>query len=33
MKRWREGRKRFILEDFYRQMRRKTGWLMEGEKP
>ncbi|MEO1774391.1 MAG: cryptochrome/photolyase family protein [Pseudomonadota bacterium] len=30
---WREGRKRFILEDFYRQMRRKTGWLMEGEKP
>ena len=25
----REGRKRFILEDFYRQMRRRTGWLMD----
>ncbi|MEL6266090.1 MAG: cryptochrome/photolyase family protein, partial [Pseudomonadota bacterium] len=24
---WREGRKRFILEDFYRMMRRETGWL------
>ncbi|MEO0819848.1 MAG: cryptochrome/photolyase family protein [Pseudomonadota bacterium] len=30
---WREGRKRFILEDFYRRMRRKTGWLMEGDDP
>ncbi len=32
-RRWREGRKRFILEDFYRQMRRRTGWLMEGDAP
>ncbi len=29
----REGRKRFILEDFYRAMRRKTGWLMDGDAP
>ncbi len=28
-----EGRKRVILEDFYRMMRRRTGWLMEGDKP
>jgi deoxyribodipyrimidine photolyase-related protein len=27
------GRKRFILEDFYRAMRRRTGWLMEGAEP
>lgn len=31
--RMRAGRKRFILEDFYRQMRRRTGWLMDGEAP
>ncbi|MEL6219732.1 MAG: cryptochrome/photolyase family protein [Pseudomonadota bacterium] len=30
---FREGRKRFILEDFYRRMRRQTGWLMEGDQP
>ena len=29
----REGRKRFIMEDFYRQMRRRTGWLMDGDQP
>ena len=29
----RQGRRRFILEDFYRAMRRRTGWLMEGEQP
>ncbi len=28
-----EGRKRVILEDFYRMMRRRTGWLMEGDEP
>jgi deoxyribodipyrimidine photolyase-related protein len=26
-------RKRFIMEDFYRAMRRRTGWLMEGDAP
>ncbi len=30
---FREGRKRFILEDFYRRMRTRTGWLMEGDAP
>ncbi|MEM8598269.1 MAG: cryptochrome/photolyase family protein [Pseudomonadota bacterium] len=30
---WRAGRKRFILEDFYRMKRRQTGWLMEGDQP
>jgi len=30
---WLEGRKRVILEDFYRAMRRRTGWLMEGTEP
>jgi deoxyribodipyrimidine photolyase-related protein len=25
----REGRKRFVLEDFYRALRRRTGWLMD----
>jgi len=31
---FREGRKRFILEDFYRFMRRRTGYLMDGnDKP
>ena len=29
----REGRKRFILEDFYRHMRRQTGYLMADGKP
>ncbi|MBK0398931.1 cryptochrome/photolyase family protein [Limibaculum sp. M0105] len=29
----REGRRRFILEDFYRAMRKKTGWLMDGDAP
>lgn len=30
---FKEGRKRFILEDFYRQIRRQTGYLMDGDKP
>ncbi len=30
---FRSGRKRFILEDFYRAMRRQTGYLMENGKP
>lgn len=30
---FREGRKRFILEDFYRHMRRETGYLMDDSKP
>lgn len=29
----REGRNRFILEDFYRAMRRRTGWLMDCAAP
>ena len=28
-----EGRKRIVLEDFYRMMRRRTGWLMDGDHP
>ncbi|WP_417726245.1 cryptochrome/photolyase family protein [Roseovarius sp.] len=31
--RWAEGRKELRLEYFYREMRRKTGFLMEGDKP
>ncbi len=30
---WREGRRRLVLEDFYRWQRRRTGWLMEGAEP
>ncbi len=30
---WAEGRKQFRMEYFYREMRRKTGLLMEGDKP
>ncbi len=30
---FRKGRKRLVLEDFYRQMRRQTGYLMKGDKP
>ena len=30
---WAEGRKHLTMEHFYREMRRKTGLLMEGEKP
>lgn len=30
---WAEGRKSLRMEHFYRQMRRKTGLLMEGDKP
>ncbi|MEM1384586.1 MAG: cryptochrome/photolyase family protein [Pseudomonadota bacterium] len=33
LKELRSGRKRFILEDFYRALRKRTGWLMEGDKP
>ena len=29
----RAGRKRFILEDFYRAQRKRTGWLMNGDAP
>ncbi|MEJ2540141.1 MAG: cryptochrome/photolyase family protein [Gemmatimonadota bacterium] len=28
---WAEGRKRFLLEDFYRMMRKRTGILMESD--
>ncbi|MEM0990323.1 MAG: cryptochrome/photolyase family protein [Pseudomonadota bacterium] len=30
---WKSGRKRWILEDFYRWQRKETGLLMEGDKP
>ena len=30
---WAEGRKQLRMEYFYREMRRKTGFLMEGEQP
>ncbi|MGB6229132.1 MAG: cryptochrome/photolyase family protein [Litorimonas sp.] len=30
---WAEGRKQLRMEYFYREMRRKTGLLMDGEKP
>ncbi|MCZ8153793.1 MAG: cryptochrome/photolyase family protein [Rhodobacteraceae bacterium] len=30
---WAEGRKQLRMEFFYREMRRKTGLMMEGEKP
>jgi deoxyribodipyrimidine photolyase-related protein len=30
---WAKGRKRFVMEDFYRVMRRKTGLLMDGDAP
>lgn len=30
---WAKGRKSLRMEYFYRDMRRKTGWLMEGDKP
>lgn len=30
---WAEGRKELRMENFYRDMRRKTGLLMDGEKP
>ena len=30
---WAEGRKQLRMEYFYRDMRRKTGLLMDGEKP
>ena len=30
---WAEGRKALRMEYFYREMRRKTGFLMEGDKP
>jgi deoxyribodipyrimidine photolyase-related protein len=31
--RWAEGRKSLRMEFFYRHMRRRTGWLMDGDKP
>jgi deoxyribodipyrimidine photolyase-related protein len=31
--RWAEGRKQLRMEYFYREMRRKTGYLMDGDKP
>ena len=30
---WANGRKSLRMEYFYREMRRKTGWLMDGDKP
>lgn len=30
---WADGRKQLRMEYFYREMRRKTGYLMEGDKP
>jgi deoxyribodipyrimidine photolyase-related protein len=30
---WAQGRKNLRMEYFYRSMRRKTGWLMDGDKP
>lgn len=30
---WAEGRKQLRMEWFYREMRRRTGYLMEGDKP
>ncbi|GHB16675.1 cryptochrome/photolyase family protein [Salinicola rhizosphaerae] len=30
---WLDGRRRFRMEDFYRQMRKRTGLLMEGDEP
>ncbi len=30
---WADRRKRFVMEDFYRVMRRKTGLLMDGDAP
>jgi len=30
---WAEGRKALRMEYFYRTMRRKTGWLMDGKEP
>ena len=31
--RWAAGRKNLRMEYFYREMRRRTGWLMSGDKP
>ncbi len=30
---WAKGRKQYRMEFFYREMRRKTGYLMDGDKP
>jgi deoxyribodipyrimidine photolyase-related protein len=30
---WAQGRQGFRMEFFYRRMRRKTGWLMQGDQP
>lgn len=30
---WAQGRKSFRMEHFYRLMRRKTGFLMQGDQP
>lgn len=32
-RRWADGRKTLRMEFFYRMMRRKTGWLMQGAQP
>ncbi len=32
-RRWADGRKTLRMEFFYRMMRRKTGWLMDGARP
>ena len=31
--RWGDGRRNLLMEEFYREMRRKTGFLMDGDKP
>ena len=30
---WADGRKRLTMEYFYRELRRETGWLMDGDDP
>jgi deoxyribodipyrimidine photolyase-related protein len=32
-RRWAEQRQRLTLEDFYREVRREHGWLMDGDQP
>jgi deoxyribodipyrimidine photolyase-related protein len=30
---WADGRKQLVLENFYREQRRRHGYLMDGEQP
>jgi deoxyribodipyrimidine photolyase-related protein len=32
-KQWAQGRKRLVMEDFYREQRRRLGYLMDGDEP